>query len=158
MPKTTTSLEGLVGQLRNDFAEIQFIEGKRFAWDASGKIMYNKTTKNITHGIFSLLHELGHAVLAHKNYIYDIELLKIEVAAWEKAHEIAKNYNITLDDSYIQDCLDSYRDWLHIRATCPTCHSRCLQVNKTTYCCHNCNTTWHITRSRLCRPYRLQPN
>jgi len=157
MPKATSPrLDSLVEQLKIDFPHIEFIKGARFAWDATGKILYKKLSKNIEHDIFSLLHELGHAILSHQDYTHDIELLKLEVAAWEKAHELAERYGVSLDEDYIQDCLDSYRDWLHLRATCPTCQTRSLQASASNYHCHNCGSDWQVTRSRLCRPYRLQ--
>jgi hypothetical protein len=113
-------------------------------------------TENTPESIFSLLHELGHALLEHKDYTYDVELLKIEVAAWDRARTLAEQYGVTLDEDHIQDCLDTYRDWLHLRATCPTCFGRSLQSTETCYRCFNCQTEWSVTRSRLCRPYRLR--
>lgn len=158
MPKAATlELDSLLTRIAADYPELEFIESAHFSWHAGKKhVSYKKSTVDITHGMFALLHELGHAILDHKDYKHDIELLQLEVAAWEEARDLATRYDLTLDEDYIQDCLDTYRDWLHLRATCPTCFARSLQTSEKRYRCFNCQTEWSVTRSRLCRPYRLQ--
>ena len=159
MTKTasTTLLDDLLARIAADHPDLQFIESAHFAWHAGKRhVAYKKTGKNTAHSIFALLHELGHALLGHKDYTHDIELLQLEVAAWEKARALAARYAVTLDEDYVQDCLDTYRDWLHLRATCPTCFGRSLQTSERHYRCHNCGAQWSVTRSRLCRPYRLK--
>ncbi len=103
---------------------------------------------------WSILHELAHAKLNHNNYYSDFELVKLELDAWQEAKEIAKNYGIKIDSEHIEDCLDTYRDWLHQRATCPTCQTVSTQRDPNTYQCFNCRTSWHVSNSRFCRPYR----
>jgi len=158
MPKTAEhSLTTLLERIAADYPDLSFIESAHFGWHAGKKhVSYRKTGKNTEHSMFALLHELGHALLGHKDYTHDIELLQIEVAAWDKARELAGHYQIELDEDYLQDCLDTYRDWLHLRATCPACFARSLQASSSRYRCLNCQTEWTVTRSRLCRPYRLQ--
>lgn len=151
----TITAHKLFGQIRADFPDIDFVESSRFAWHAGNRhITYSPAVLEDERSIWALLHELGHAQLGHIDYTTDIELLQLEVAAWVKAHELASRYDVTIDQDYIEDCTDSYRDWLHVRATCPTCFCRALQHDKRTYHCHNCSTEWQVTRSRLCRPYR----
>lgn len=147
------SLTKLLNTIREDFPDVEFHLSSRFSWHAGKKHISYQSPHDIT-AIWALLHELGHAELGHADFTSDINLLQKEVAAWAEAHKLAKRYKLTIDQDYIEDNLDSYRDWLHIRATCPTCYERCLQTDKHTYHCHNCNTEWHVTRSRLCRPYR----
>jgi hypothetical protein len=157
MPKTALGLPDLLARISTDYPEISFVAGAQFSWHAGKRhVSYQRSNKNTAQGIFSLLHELGHALLEHKDYIYDVELVKIEVAAWDKARTLAKHYEVDLDEDHIQDCLDTYRDWLHLRATCPSCFGRSLQTSESQYRCFNCQTEWSVTRSRLCRPYRLQ--
>lgn len=158
MPNNTSQKPSLVlEQIQSDYPTIEFVKSSKFSWHAGSKLVtYMPFTQDDMQGAWALLHELGHALLDHTDFDTDIELLKIEVAAWEQAHELAKSYNVTIEDEYIQNCLDSYRDWLHLRSTCPTCFERSLQVDKHTYRCLNCHTEWHVTRSRLCRPYRRQ--
>jgi hypothetical protein len=156
MPGSTTHKPSdILLRLQQDYPDLSFIESSQFSWHAGKQnIAYNKSLLGDERGVWAMLHELGHALLQHADYENDVELLQLEICAWEKAHELAKKYAISLDQDYIEDCLDSYRDWLHVRATCPTCFQRCLQADPRTYACHNCGTTWHVTRSRLCRPYR----
>ncbi len=158
MPNNTLPKpKSILQRIKADYPEIKFVEASRFSWHANGKLVsYKAFEPNDMHAAWALLHELGHALLEHTDFETDIELLKIEVAAWERAHLLAKQYGLTIDDDYVQNCLDSYRDWLHLRSTCPTCYERSLQADKHTYRCVNCHTEWHVTRSRLCRPYRRQ--
>lgn len=157
MPNKSTThsptLAELLTKIRSDFPSIEFRLSSRFSWHAGSKhISYRKLEDE--KALWALLHEIGHAELEHSDFTSDIDLLQKEVAAWAKAHEIAKRYHIVISQDYVEDNLDSYRDWLHVRATCPTCYERCLQTDKHTYVCHNCGTSWHVTGSRLCRPYR----
>lgn len=150
------SLRALLTWVQSDFPEISFVESTRFSWHAGKHELVVKKTARGQKGAWSLLHELGHALLKHTDYQYDIELLQMEAAAWAKAHELAERYGIEIDEDHVQDCLDTYRDWLHLRATCPTCHSRSLQASPRAYHCFNCGAEWQVSRSRLCRPYRLK--
>jgi hypothetical protein len=151
------SLTNLLANIRKDYPEFSFVEGSHFSWQAEHQRISFKQTAEISHRtIWALLHELGHALLAHNDYRYDIELLKLEAAAWAEACNIAEKYAFTMDEDYIQDCLDTYRDWLHLRATCPICFARSLQMSPRQYRCFNCQAEWTVTRSRFCRPYRLQ--
>lgn len=145
----------LLKRLEKDYPTIQFVAAKQFSWHSGSRnISYVKNDADDIRGTWAMLHELGHALLEHTDFTSDIELVQIEVAAWKKAGQLAEQYGVSIDQDYIEDCLDSYRDWLHVRATCPTCFVRCLQADKHAYTCHNCGTEWRVTRSRLCRPYR----
>lgn len=145
---------GLAARLAQNYPDVQFVPTKRFAWDA-GKQQISYQTSGQHHEL-ALLHELGHALLGHTAYVHDIELIQLELAAWEKARTLAATYDIPFNEDYAQDCLDTYRDWLHLRATCPTCFGRALQASTKHYRCFNCQTEWSVSRSRLCRPYRLK--
>ena len=143
----------LTSQLRIDYPDISFIEGDRASWSAA-----TQTVTFVPHGdkheTYALLHELGHGLLGHQDFDSDVDLLRKETAAWQKARELAPTYNIDLDENHVQDCLDTYRDWLHKRSTCVHCHSHGIQKNMRTYVCLNCGSQWHVTSNRLCRPYR----
>jgi hypothetical protein len=156
--KTNVSeFQQLLNRIAADYPEIGFAEGKSFYWSpAKRHIIYRRDAAG-TVATFSLLHELGHALLNHKRYTLDFELLQLEVAAWEEAKRIAPTYGINIDEDHIQDCLDSYRDWLYRRSICPTCTTKALQQdNEPLYRCFNCHTTWQVAPSRFCRPYRRQ--
>lgn len=152
-----TRLDSLLTQISGDYPDLSFEESAHFSWHAGKKrVSFKKADANVEHQSWSLLHELGHALLGHASYRYDIELLQMEAAAWQEAHALAKAYDLVIDEDYTQDCLDTYRDWLHLRATCPACFARSLQASPRHYHCFNCQTEWQVSRSRLCRPYRLQ--
>lgn len=153
--KILTEPDKLIDQLKRDFPRVVFEPSTRFVWQAHNrKITYRPEALTSERGVWSLLHELGHARLNHADFDSDIELLQKEADAWQTALELATDYGQEIDDDYIQNCLDSYRDWLHLRSTCPNCFVRCLQTDRHTYSCHNCDASWRVTRHRLCRPYR----
>lgn len=160
MPKQaqrSLKLSELVTLIRNDYPDLSLVEAPQFSWHAGHNVVsFKSSCPGGQKDTWALLHELGHALLSHSAYHYDFELLKLEAAAWAKSHEIALKYGIDIDDDYVQDCLDTYRDWLHLRATCPKCLTRSLQITPERYSCFNCQAEWSVSRNRFCRPYRLQ--
>jgi hypothetical protein len=120
--------QDFIVQLKNNYPQFSFREGRHEHW--------SPTTKTITYNLnqpaqqlyFGLLHELAHALLGHLTY-------KIE-------------------DDHVQNCLDTYRDWLHRRSSCPQCGAHVLQRDVSTYQCFNCQTRWHVSSGRFVRPYR----
>lgn len=148
-------MDKFLSKLRRDFPAVTFVRGETFAWSARTQtITYPADPPDADTAAWSLLHELGHAELGHASYRSDLELVRLEAAAWHRAAALAKRYDAHISPDYIQNCLDTYRDWLHRRSTCPTCGTTSLQTDSTTYQCHNCHTRWHVSRSLLCRPYR----
>lgn len=147
----------MINELTKIMPDIQFTPGERFAWSpAERKITYTESQIEAD-GRWALLHETGHALLGHLSYKSDIELLKMEVAAWEKAKELAKRLGLEISEEHIQQCLDSYRDWLHRRSTCPACGTNTLQNDlSSTYGCFNCHARWQVSPSRFCRSYRTR--
>lgn len=172
-------LTQLLPLLQHDYPAVRFIAGDVFCWSpATNQVMYrrpraakkparsgrlavdkpNSSQDPNPDGVeacYSLLHELGHALLEHQRYQLDIELLQLEVAAWEHAKVLARNYGLAIDDDHIQNCLDTYRDWLYRRSICPSCTTKALQLDdQPEYRCFNCHATWRVSPSRFCRPYR----
>lgn len=145
----------MLEQLQSRFPELQFVAGSRFCWSPrTHEIMYDQARSDES-AIWSLLHETGHALLNHESYLADFELLKIEMAAWQKARELAVELGVQIDEDHVQDCLDTYRDWLYKRSICPRCNTKALQQNDYAhYRCYNCHTVWKVTPSRFCRAYR----
>lgn len=149
-------MQQLLKTLRTDYPKVKFAPGETFSWSSRKQtVHYPVDVTDSLNAIWSLLHEMGHALLGHTTYQSDFELVKLEAAAWDKAAKLGKKYGHKIDVDHIQDCLDTYRDWLHQRSACPTCTITSLQINMNTYCCYNCNTQWRVSRSKLCRPYRL---
>lgn len=144
----------LVDALCKKFPEITFVPGKVSKWSPADKtIVYIQGFSNEQH-VWALFHELAHAALEHNSYSSDLELLSMEVAAWDKAKTIAQDFSIEIEERHIQDCLDTYRDWLDQRSKCPKCDYNALSTSHVNYKCFNCGAVWHVSQSRFCRPYR----
>lgn len=144
----------LVPKLKKDFPKFTFVPGTRASWSPKKQqISYNADRKDET-AVWGLLHELGHAILEHTSYTTDIGLLRKEAAAWEKAESQAETYGFSIDDNYIQSCLETYRNWLYKRSACPQCGSQGIQKKEQQYSCLNCDALWKVSASRFCRPYR----
>ncbi len=145
----------LLKQLQRDFPQFNFVSANEFCWSPKSKeVNYNADLMTTRTGPWTLLHELGHALLSHATYTSDLELIHLETAAWEKAKSVGTTYGYEIPDDYIQDCMDTYRDWLHQRSACPKCQTRSLQQSPDSYLCFNCQNSWTVSSSRFCRPYR----
>lgn len=152
----TPSNTNLLTRLIASYPELKFIEDKSFYWSPKDtSVHYNLEKLAEIRGDWSLIHELAHGLLGHTTYKTDFELLSYEVAAWQKALEIAPAYSLNIESDHIDDCLNTYRDWLYARSTCPTCSLNSLQISSDAYKCMNCQCQWRVSPSRFCRPYRL---
>lgn len=152
-----SSFDVLLPRLIADYPQLNFYPGKTFCWSPANRQVVYKAAGNGRFTALSLLHEVGHGLLEHQRYGLDFELVELEVAAWEEAKRIARLYDVEVDEEHIQDCLDSYRDWLYRRSICPSCTTKALQVDgQSLYGCFNCRATWRVAPSRFCRPYRQQ--
>ncbi len=144
----------LLEQIKRDYPTIHFKPGDEFRWSAEQQtIFYTSSTEE---PVWTLLHELGHMIRQHNSYRSDTALVQMEVEAWTTAQGLADNYGIIIDEDYVQDCIDSYRQWRHERSTCPTCQQTGLETSTGQYHCVNCADTWQVTPSRFCRVYRKQ--
>jgi hypothetical protein len=148
-------MKTIIAKLRAEFPELAFTPGTQFYWSPeTGEISYESNAKG-RRAVWSLLHETGHALLGHRSYEADFELLRLEIAAWERAKGLARDLGLTISEDHIQNSLDTYRDWLHKRSICPACGTRCLQQGDFAhYRCFNCHTVWKVSASRFCRAYR----
>lgn len=146
-------MEKLVKQLQRDNPNLVFTVGEANCWSPQhNQILYAATDEQ--RDIAGLLHELGHARLGHQSFTTDVDLLQKEVDAWQEAVRLAERYGLTLDESRMQDCLDTYRDWLYRRSRCPACQATGVQQTARRYVCVNCGGSWEVSSSRLKRPYR----
>lgn len=147
----------LLRELVRQYPDLLYVESKDFYWSPKDQtVHFNLEKLNTVEGGWSLIHELAHGLLRHSTYKTDYELLSYEVAAWQKAVEIAGLHNVHIETDHIEECLDSYRNWLYARSTCPTCKLNSLQVSPDAYKCMNCLCKWTVSPSRFCRPYRLK--
>jgi hypothetical protein len=85
-----------------------------------------------------------------------LELLKLERSAWDKALKLSRRYHVVIDEDHIEDCLDTYRDWLKARATCPACRTVSVQDDQGVYGCYNCSERWRVPASPTCRVLRIK--
>ena len=148
-------MDELIAALQAKFPELRFTSGDNFFWSPeSGEIYFRKRATS-DRDRWSLLHETGHAILGHESYKADFELLQLELAAWEQARQLGRETGIEIDEDHIQDCLDTYRDWLYKRSICPECGTKCLQQDDFVhYRCFNCRAVWRVSASRFARAYR----
>ncbi|MDB5185466.1 MAG: hypothetical protein JWN38_1274 [Candidatus Saccharibacteria bacterium] len=151
MPKLAT----LLTRLQAAFPELRFTPGEQFCWSPeSGEVIYRAEASG-PEPLWSLLHETGHGLLGHTAYKADFELIRMEMAAWTKARELGQRFGVAIDEDHVQDCLDTYRDWLYKRSICPKCATKCLQQDDYAhYYCFNCHTSWRVSTSRFRRAYR----
>ena len=149
MEKITSTLEKLRNNPRVIAAgPLAFEPGDDFHWNHETRTVYYQPTEDGAEQL--LLHETGHALLNHAEYPDDIILVAMERAAWDTALELGKDTQVTLDDDFVEMALDSYRDWLHARSTCPNCHSLGVQKADKLYACLACGHEWTVNEARVC--------
>ncbi len=143
------SMKSLISQLSADYPEFQFVQADQFRWSAKQHLITIQPSS--PYGKEFLLHELSHAILDHQHYDRDIQLIQYERDAWEYAATLlSAKYDAPIDDNVIQDNLDTYRDWLHARSSCPECRATGLQTEQRTYSCLACGTKWRVNEARIC--------
>ena len=146
MAKTNSFVVKLTG----DFPDIHFVSSDDFYWSPSTKTVYTASVKNDQDRV-TLLHEVAHALLDHRHFARDIDLLRVEREAWDYAKKtLAPRYDVMFDNDLMEDMLDSYRNWLHARSTCPLCSLTGLQTGTATYHCLGCAHDWRVNDARRC--------
>lgn len=137
-----------------DFSQFNFESGENFYWSFSKNTIFY--LEDSPHFESQLLHELGHALCNHQRFSKDIDLVKMELEAWEKAKNLAKNYNIKIPQDLIEDHLDTYRDWLHRRSLCAKCKINGFQQDDSVYVCPACQRRWRANDARFTELRRYQ--
>ncbi len=151
---TTPSISSLLPRLRDAYPDLEFVASDHFAWQPTGsRVVYNEAADD---AVWQLLHELGHGLLGHTAYARDIELISMERDAWQRAISVAHDFGLTLPPDTIEAHLDSYRDWLHARSTCPDCQQTGIQTAEKTYTCPHCRTAWSVNDARTCQLRRYR--
>lgn len=152
MPKTTLPS---IKQIQSDFEHLTFAPADSFYFSAKHEtIFFEPKIAKTQNGFIQLLHEISHALCRHHHYESGIQLLKMESEAWAKAKQIAKEYDIEIPEDLIEQCLNTYRDWLHLRSTCPECSLISTEIEPYLYRCFNCATQWSVPLDQRTRRYR----
>lgn len=152
MPKTSS----LASLLQAAFPQLLFKEAADVRWSPDTLTVYYQTGDGSDAA--ELLHETAHGLLDHINYSHDVTLLKMERDAWTYAKEIlAPQFNVEIDDDFIEDALDTYRSWLHARSLCPHCDQTGIQNSDDSYLCLGCDQSWRTNEARQCelRRYKI---
>ena len=127
-------LDDLVARLARDFPEINFVLGERIKFRPPRTVVVEAGGEP---GL--LLHEVGHALSGRFGFRTEIERLRIEVEAWERARVLGERYGVDLDEDLVQDELDSYREWLHQKSRCPDCGLTRFQTPDGVWHCPKCD-------------------
>ena len=120
-------------KVKSDYPSLSVKPGKRFLFRPPSTIVYEEGGSPLL-----FLHELGHFLIGMNDFKTEVGRLKIEVAAWEKAKEIAPLYDVEVDEDLIEAELDSYREWLHQKSRCPKCGLTRFQTPDGVYHCPRC--------------------
>lgn len=152
---TMQSISSILKILKIDYPDLIFVEDESFSWSPATKVIRYKNQDSEWEKLF---HEVGHAIMNHNQYTYDIGLLANEREAWQKAKEIAKLYKLKILQTIIEAELDTYRKWLGDRSTCPNCQSTGIQANANFYACPTCSQQWKVNDAKLCllRRYKIK--
>lgn len=134
--------EELLVRLKADHPELNFRVGAKFLYRPWRTIYYEQFLRGGQEDeqkyCLQLLHEVGHALLRHFDYVTDLERIKIERSAWDKAQQLCDIYNIAYDEDFVEEELDTYRDWLQRRSVCPECGLVRYQDKRGGYHCPRC--------------------
>jgi hypothetical protein len=152
--KQIISAKDFISQLAKDYPALKFQPGSQDHWSPKSQTITYDKAEALEKMCCGILHELAHAVLDHTSYNSDFELVKLESEAWSLAAKMGQKYGVEIDDEHIQNCLDTYRDWLHRRSACPKCGTHVLQKDVKHYQCYNCQASWQVSAGRFVRPYR----
>jgi len=128
------------------YPEQRFLPAGYFAYDASEDIVnYVPGLLRRNSGKLALLHEISHAMLGHFHYRFDFELFAMEMDAWNMTRLLAIKHDVGVQESYINECMDSYDVWLTKRGTCPRCNQFNLQSKPNEFRCYRCLTRWKVS-------------
>lgn len=143
-------LSKIITQLSADFPDFDFTYGKRFSFRPPKNIVIGPYEGKNT--LLLVFHELGHAISGEYQYNLAVERLKIESKAWQEAkkiYELCKTNDKypdlpSWDDEFVEENLDTYRNWLHTKSRCLSCGLTMLQKPDRSWYCPYCST--------YCRP------
>lgn len=160
-----TTDEAFVRQLERDFKEVKFKwNAPRFSYRLKNGVPTVFLGPACPNFALLALHELGHVLCKHKDYKVDVQRVKIESEAWERAKTVLLKYQKQAeiadgqkgsgfkkaengeiaeilpewDEDFAQEELDTYRDWLHMKSKCRKCGLTRYQTEDGEYHCPRC--------------------
>lgn len=155
--ESTSWLTATLSQLSSRHPRLSgllFASGEGFLWSPEdGTVTLNPNDPDYQS---YTLHELGHAMLGHQAFDLDINLIHIERDAWQAAKQIAGELGIDIDPELVEDSLDTYREWLHERSSCPNCDSNGIQDKPHSYVCIACGQHWTVNDGISCSLRRVK--
>lgn len=160
MYKNMMRFEQILRRLSEDYPELEFRVGERFKYRPERTIYYEQicdetyvnmpasqkrscgtnTRLEQNQCVLQLLHEVGHALAGHRDYVADVGRLKMEREAWEQARELCEKYNVEYDAQFVENTLDTYRDWLDRKSMCKKCGLTRYQDARGQYRCPGCES------------------
>ncbi len=149
-----------LSKITQELPALKLKAGTNFSWNGSHQTITYKVPKNPKQDLVytnKLLHELAHAKLNHSEYQSDIELIKMESAAWQLTEQLCKKYEVKFSKQEQKSALQSYINWASSRSSCPNCTKNGLQISKLEFSCPNCFHNWKVGTSRFKRTYRQTP-
>lgn len=146
----------LLSNLKRNFNTLNFTKSDTFYWSPREKTVYfAESTDDQDTAIWTLLHETAHGTLNHFDFKSDFHLISLEADAWKETLTLCGYYAVQPPDTdYVEDCIDTYRDWQYRRSLCPKCNSGGMQFKADAYMCILCRNVWEVTKERFCRAYR----
>lgn len=123
-----------LAKIKSNYPSLRFVSGKRFAFRPPKTIVVEPDGEALL-----LLHEVGHALIGKYDFKTEVDRLKIEVLAWEKAKELCGQYGVFIDEELIESELDTYRDFLHQKSRCPDCGLTRFQTPDGIWHCPRCS-------------------
>jgi hypothetical protein len=128
------------------YPQQRFLPAGYFAYDASEDVInYDPGRIHDDSGKLALLHEIAHSLLGHFHYRFDFELYAMEMDAWNLTRNLALQHNIKIDENYLEQCMNSYDEWLTERGTCPNCEEFNVQSVPNRFQCFRCRTRWEVS-------------
>ena len=136
----TRTFDDYLAELQARYPEVRWVAGKRFSFRPPRTIQLGEPQP---HYLQLALHELGHCLAGHRDFRTDIGRLQLEREAWERAHTVwqelrLKEQGIDWDADFVEAELDTYRDWLHTKSSCPRCGATRFQTIDGVYHCPFC--------------------
>ena len=104
----SNSIKKFTQWLGSDYPEFKFKSGSQDNWSPGTHTITFDRGQPVSQIQQGILHELSHALLGHKDYQSDFELLKMESEAWDLTMKMGKKYQVKINQDHVQNCLDTY--------------------------------------------------